>query len=97
MDTYLLQCYSGEPSRKQRLKVWGPLDGVKQQLGVDLQLAFEHQALERLPAKVAELDSDAFAHLPVGRKDGTHVILEVDQVPLEPVEPVVDLRRAKAG
>jgi hypothetical protein len=34
---------------QQGLKIWCSLNGVKQQLRVDLQLALEHQALQRLP------------------------------------------------
>ena len=68
---------------------------MKQQLGVDLQLALEHETLERLPGEVAKLDGDAFAHLPIRRKDWAHVVLEVDQVPFKPVEPVVNLKQSK--
>jgi len=66
---------------------------VKQQLGVDLQLPLEHETLERLPGEVAKLDRDPLTHLPVRREDGAHVVLEVDQVPFEPVEPIVNLKK----
>ena len=67
------------------------LYGVQQQLGVDLVLPPEHDPLELLPRRVAELDGHALRHLPLRREHRAQALLEVDQVALQPVVPRVDL------
>jgi len=68
------------------------LDGVKQQLGVDLQLPLEHQPLERLASHITELNRDSLAHFPIRRKNRSHVIFEVDQMTFQPIETIVNLK-----
>ena len=69
---------------------------MQQQLGVDLVLPPEHEPLELLPRRVAELDGHALRHLPLRREHRAEPLLEVDEVPLQPVEPRVDLVQPRA-